>query len=230
MTLPYEHLFFDLDNTLWDFGTNCAVTLTHLHEKHALDPERIPLPDFIKKYRQVNDELWLGFHHGTATKEDIRSQRFTRTFQHFGVSKIPSGIDEEFLEICPAQGHVYPDTHTVLDYLQAKGYKMHIITNGFKETQHVKISTSGLKPYFIEVIETEDCGFKKPDLRIFEYSFNKAKAEAARSLMIGDDYEADVLGAKNAGMNQVFVNHHNIVPSVRPTHEIKLLKELLTIL
>jgi putative hydrolase of the HAD superfamily len=229
--MKYQHLFFDLDNTLWDFGKNCAVTLTHLHEKYNMDQERIPLPDFIKKYREVNDELWHGFHIGKITKEDIRSQRFARTFDHFGTHEYKAlGLDEEFLQICPAQGHLYPDTLNVLEYLVNKGYKLHIITNGFKETQHIKISTSGLKPYFIEVVETEDCGYKKPDIRIFEYAFGRSGAKAIESMMIGDDYEADVLGAKNAGMDQVFVNLNGIVTNEKPTHEIINLIELKGIL
>ncbi|MCU0430209.1 MAG: YjjG family noncanonical pyrimidine nucleotidase [Cytophagaceae bacterium] len=227
MPRTYQHLFFDLDNTLWDFGTNCALTLTMLHEKHQLDPQRIPLDAFIKKYREVNDTLWHGFHKGTVTKEEIRSQRFTLTFHHFKEHTIPAGIDEEFLQICPAQGHVYPGTHEVLDYLQNKGYVLHIITNGFKETQHIKISTSGLQKYFAEVIETEDCGFKKPDLRIFEYAFKKSGASPSESLMIGDDYEADIVGGMNAGMDQVFLNHHRISAPAAPSYEIFSIKELL---
>lgn len=229
--MKYQHLFFDLDNTLWDFGKNCAVTLTQLHDKYQLDHKRLPVGEFIAKYREVNNELWYQFHIGEATKEDIRSKRFALTFDHFGTHEYKElGLDDEFLTICPAQGHLYPNTLDILDYLVKKGYKLHIITNGFKETQHIKISTSGLKPYFIEVIEMEDCGYKKPDIRIFEYAFKRSGAKAAESMMIGDDYEADVLGAKNAGMDQIFVNLNGILTPEKPTHEILNLIELKEIL
>lgn len=77
---------------------------------------------------------------------------------------------------------------------------MHIITNGFEEVQKLKLEKSGIAKYFNQVITSESVGVKKPNIKVFEYALSKAKAQANNSLMIGDSYEADVMGSLKAGM------------------------------
>ncbi|HSZ24824.1 MAG TPA: YjjG family noncanonical pyrimidine nucleotidase [Cytophagaceae bacterium] len=228
----YKHIFFDLDHTLWDFNTNCRLTLNELYKKHNF--HRLGFSDeiFYTEYKKINDQMWQDYHKGFATKEDIRTKRFHNTFSILGCDpeKIPADLENEFLKICPTKGQVFPFTHEMLDYLTNKGYFLHIITNGFKETQHIKLSTSDLSDYFTHVIESEVCGFMKPDKRIFEYALNLSNATVKESIMIGDDFHADILGAKNMGLDQIFVNRTNFIHTEFITHEIDCLSKLKGIL
>ncbi len=227
----YEHIFFDLDHTLWDFSANCAETLTDLYERHKLHTLDIPLPEFITNYRQINDSMWDNLHRGKVTIEEIRNLRFAQTFQMFGIDAIhvPAGLDEQFISLCPTKSNVFPHTHTILDYLSEK-YVMHILTNGFRETQRTKLKSAGLDHYFEHVIHADESGYMKPDKRMFDYALKTTSTEIHQCIMIGDDLYADVLGAKNVGMDHVFVNRVDKKHEEILTYEIDCLSKLKTFL
>ena len=107
---------------------------------------------------------------------------------------------------------------------------MHLITNGFESVQFKKIQNSGLQDYFIEVITSEASNSLKPHKDIFEYALKNAKASVAESIMIGDNESADIQGGINMGMDTVFVNHIQAIPTIPATYTITHLKELETIL
>ena len=109
---------------------------------------------------------------------------------------------------------------------------MHLITNGFEETQHSKLINSGLQKYFHAVITSEGSQSLKPHKEIFDFALNKTGASVKESIMIGDSLEIDIAGAMNAGMDQIFVNHTALVPEVNihPTFTVTSLKELENIL
>ncbi|HTE08847.1 MAG TPA: HAD-IA family hydrolase, partial [Flavitalea sp.] len=125
--------------------------------------------------------------------------------------------------------HLFPDTISTLDYLNRKGYQLHLITNGFELTQQSKLKRSGIDKFFIEVITSESSNSIKPQKEIFDYALMKAKALPGNSIMIGDSVEVDIAGAKNAGIDQVFMNHTNIVCAIVPTYMVRSMKELQTI-
>ncbi len=224
----YTHIFFDLDHTLWDFNTNCRLTLDELYYKYDFSKLNFSNDQFYTVYKKINDQLWDGYHRGTVTKEEIRSNRFEYTFAQLGheKAKIPSSLEKEFLALCPTKAQLFPFTLEALEDLRNKGYTLHIITNGFKETQQLKLSTSGLTPYFTQVIESDVCGFMKPDKKIFDFALTISAASAHESIMIGDDLHADILGARNAGLDQLFINRHKQLHTEMITHEIECLSEL----
>ena len=114
----------------------------------------------------------------------------------------------------------------MLEYLRGKDYALHLITNGFETIQHSKLKHSGLTGFFEEVITSEGSNSLKPHKQIFEYALRKTGATQKESIMLGDDIEADIVGAKNAGIDQVYINHKHIPPPVQPTYTVYSLKEL----
>ncbi len=227
-----KHIFFDLDHTLWDFDKNCFETLSELYELHQMHLfNSFTCNDLFEAYTEINELLWKDYNAGIITKEIIRDKRFILTFNKLGLSEkfIPEKINEQFLAICPAKGNVFPFAFEVLDYLKNK-YHLHIITNGFKETLHIKLETSGLSKYFPIVINSEICGFKKPDVKIFDYAFKLTSATNSDSIMIGDDWDADITGAMNAGMPYIWFNPKQKPNSLIPENEITCLSELYKVL
>lgn len=230
--MKYRHLFFDLDHTLWDFETNADETLRHLFELHELGRHGIAVEKFIQEYSDINHGLWRLYQGGKITQQQLRSVRFPRTFVQLGLREedAPAGISEQFTDILPRKKAVFPHTYEVLDYLRDKGYRLHLITNGFRDIQYIKLDASRLTEYFEEIVTSECCGHLKPDTRIFEHALERTGATAPESLMIGDNLECDVLGAYNAGLDQVYFNpakhrHFNQI-----TYEISCLSELKEIL
>jgi putative hydrolase of the HAD superfamily len=227
----YEHIFFDLDHTLWDFSANCAETLSDLYKQHHLHSYNIPLEDFITTYRKINDSMWDDLHKGKVTIAEVRNLRFKYTFKLFGLdeSLVPKDIDEQFISLCPTKSNVFPHTHEILDYLSEK-YILHILTNGFRETQRTKLKSAGIEQYFEHVIHSDESGYMKPDKRMFDYALHTTGTQLNQCLMIGDDLYADILGAKNAGIDHVFVNRHAKSHEESLTYEISCLSTLKTFL
>jgi putative hydrolase of the HAD superfamily len=226
----YKHLFFDLDGTLWDIHGNAKMTLQQMFVQFEL--QHVSFEDFHAIYLHHNERVWAMYRQGTMTKEELRTARFSRSFDEMGVSYTAEWMEQfaqAFVDQCPRQPHVIPGAIELLRYLQGR-YSMHIITNGFKEIQGIKMEGSGLAPFFMHNINSEDVGVRKPHPQIFEYALQLTGAVKEESLMIGDDWEADILGARNFGMDQVFLQFNTQRHNVKPTFTIQHLLELKNIL
>ncbi|MEP7169611.1 MAG: HAD-IA family hydrolase [Bacteroidota bacterium] len=109
-------------------------------------------------------------------------------------------------------------------------YELHLITNGFEQVQFAKLTASGLTGYFKEIIISENTGYKKPDKEIFLHALQVSSAKKNESIMIGDDLEADIKGAINAGLDVIYFNPNHTVHSEEVSFEISSLSELKNIL
>jgi putative hydrolase of the HAD superfamily len=228
----YKHIFFDLDHTLWDFETNSKKALTQIFEENQLTEKGVPsFEKFHEKYVPINDRYWARYHNGIVTKEQVRHGRFFDTLREFKISdsELAEKMAESYVTISPRMNALFPDAVDVLKYLQEK-YKLHLITNGFAEVQWIKIEHSGLKPFFEHIIISEEVGTQKPNKEIFEIAMDRAATHAEECIMIGDNYSTDIVGAKNAGMDQVFFNPNKNRKREPVTYEITTLIELKSIL
>jgi putative hydrolase of the HAD superfamily len=227
--MQYKHLFFDLDHTLWDFEANSRQTLEEMYDNLRLQERGVhSFDDFFGRYIVHNDKLWERYRNGYIKVDELRWKRMWLTLLDFKIGDEPLArkMDVLFLEALPTRKILFPYAIEILDYLTQKGYQLHLITNGFEKTQLSKIENAGLSRYFGEVITSEGANSLKPHKEIFEYAFRKTGAEPAESIMLGDSIEADIQGAMNAGIDQVYVNHLGIEPEIRPTYTIYSLKEL----
>ena len=204
-----KHIFFDLDHTLWNFEKNSTLTFKFLLDKYNIT---IDLQKFLKVYMPINFSLWNLYRDDKITKEYLRHNRLKSTFEKLNI-KIDSGlidkISNDYVKHLPDNNFLLPNAISVLDYLFQK-YKLHIITNGFTEVQNTKISNSNLSKYFTCIIDSETVGVKKPHSKIFNYAYNISKAAYKNEcLMIGDNYQADVMGALNNGFKAIHLNSNN---------------------
>ena len=231
--MAYKDLFFDLDHTLWDFETNSKETIQELYTTHRLaELGIVDFDGFYATYSAHNHRLWDRYTKGFIKQEELRWKRVYLSLLDFKVANeaLAKEMSQAYLEILPNKKHLFPYTIEILDYLKQKDYKMHLITNGFESVQFKKIQNSGLQDYFIEVITSEASNSLKPHKDIFEYALKNAKASVAESIMIGDNESADIQGGINVGMDTIFVNHIQAIPTIPATYTITHLKELETIL
>lgn len=135
-------------------------------------------------------------------------------------------MSNRFLQMLPTRSALFPYAIEILDYLTQKNYQLHLITNGFEEVQHQKINNAQINHYFDKVITSEGSNSLKPNKEIFDFALNATKAHRAESIMLGDDLEADIQGAANYGLDQVFVNHTQLHTEFDPTFTVHSLKEL----
>jgi putative hydrolase of the HAD superfamily len=224
----YQHIFFDLDRTLWDFDTNSRHALTDIYHEFQLQGMGIESPEiFVEVYQAINEALWARYRKGQLNKRLLRSRRFFDTLVHFGIEDEYLGekLGEAYIDISPYKTAVSPNCMEVLDYLAGK-YQMHILTNGFEEVQHIKLKHSGLRRYFTKVITSERAGARKPDPTVFSFAFALTKGSNGDSIMIGDDLNTDILGARNVMMDHVYYNPNQLSHGEELFHEITDLMEL----
>lgn len=227
--MKYKHLFFDLDHTLWDFEANSRLTLTELYSKLNLREKGVDDFDrFHRKYLVHNEKLWARYRKGYIKTDELRWKRMWLTLLDFkiGDEKLAREMGQIFLELLPTRKILFPYTIEILDYLKGRRYSLHLITNGFEQTQHSKLKHAGLEGYFGKVITSEGSNTLKPNKEIFDYALQQTNAQVEESIMLGDDLEVDIAGARNAGLDQVFINHLGKIPEVKPTFMVHHLKEL----
>jgi putative hydrolase of the HAD superfamily len=229
---PYTHLFFDLDRTLWDFEANARVTLSDLYHEFELYSHFKSFDEFCKTFQTHNERLWAEYRHGRVAKETLRKLRFTLTLKSAKVKNdaLASTLDMRYIADSPTKTTLIPNAIELMEYLKQRGYRMLIITNGFNEVQWIKIRACGLEQYFDQMLTSENVGHQKPDVRIFEKALAEAGCKPGKALMVGDDFEVDIAGARNAGIDQVFFNPNGLDRSFKPTYEIRDLMELKAVL
>jgi len=227
--MPYKDLFFDLDHTIWDFELNSKETLWDLHLKYELEAKGINnFDEFYSIYSVHNHKLWDRYTKGFIKQEELRWKRIYLSLLDYKIADeaLSKEMSVDYLTILPDKKNLFPYTIEILEYLKNKDYTMHLITNGFESVQFKKIKNSNLADYFTEVITSEASNSLKPNKEIFEYALKVSNANVETSIMIGDNEDADIQGAINAGMDSIFVNHLQIQPTVPATHTITHLKEL----
>lgn len=236
----YKHLFFDLDNTLWDFSRNSQQALLQTFRFFGLNEAAFSL--FYKSYVRNNDQLWEAYRNGQISKEQLSAQRFALTFTEIGIHDVDDvQFNKIYLEFMPQQTHLCPGALEVVEKLSLH-HKLHIITNGFSEVQYKKLENSGLSKYFSGIFISEEIKAPKPSVEIFVYALKNSNARKDESLMIGDSWEVDIVGAMQVGIDQVyyapesetedFTDKEKAVSanSSTRTYRIKELTELLTII
>lgn len=227
--MKIQHIFFDLDNTLWDHRKNAYLTIKNLFEKEEITLKyNIDFEEFHAAYHIINERLWEQIRDGEIDKEYLRKHRFYDTFRRFGIDNLELSMyfEEHFLDKILNYNHLVESAEVVLEYLKAKNYTLHIISNGFQEVTERKCILSGIDHYFQTITSADSVGIRKPNREIFEYSLGLAKAEKEESILIGDDWIADVVGAQNFGIDVIFFDVLNENPQ---QDDLKVIKHLLQI-
>lgn len=228
----YQHIFFDLDHTLWDFERCSSETLEELYESHRISKlGDITASQFVETFRQINRNLWTLYSAGQISQQALRKNRFNLILNALGVEneKVAAELAEDYLRLCPLKPHLLPYAREVLEYLKEK-YHLHIITNGFADIQVVKLNSASITSYFKQVITSEKAGCQKPNRKIFEYALKQTNARPIECIMIGDSLDSDIQGAINAEIDHVYFNYEKITHQATPTYEIKCLSELMKLL
>ena len=228
----YHHVIFDLDHTLWDFKKNSEETLSELYDSFELaNIGSFTTQQFCTAFERVNLQLWQLYNEGKCDQQRLRSERFRMIFAHLGLAdhQVPVDIADRYLQLCPTKSHVFPHTVATLDYLRHR-YRLHVLTNGFAEVQTIKLASAQLSDYFDEAIFSDTAGLRKPHRLMFDYTLDRIQARAHECIMVGDNLDTDVRGAREAGIDQVYFNPAQQSHQEATTYEITCLSELRHIL
>jgi len=227
--MKIQHIFFDLDNTLWDHRRNAYLTIKALFTKEEIALKyNIDFEEFHSVYHEINEKLWEQIRDGEIDKSYLRKHRFYDTFNHFGIDNLELSMyfEEHFLDKILNFNHLVEGAEIILEYLKSKNYTLHIISNGFQEVTERKCILSGIDHYFQTITSADSVGVRKPNPAIFEHSLHLANASKKESILIGDDWIADVIGAQNFGMDVIFFN---VLREKRHDDSLKAIESLLQI-
>lgn len=229
--MEIRHLFFDLDHTLWDFEKNSKICIRQIYEYHrAIFPKEIGFDAFFQKFSTINSAMWNQLDLSLITHEYLRAFRFQKVLQALDIK-----IDERFslelnqmlLDLLPHQHHLMDDAFDTLEALAKRGYKMHIISNGYQDIQIKKMKSGGIHHFFDHIITNDIACARKPEKAIFDFALQMANARLDHSIMIGDNLIADIEGAKNAGLRTIYFNPENDGNDSENISELKYLLEIL---
>lgn len=228
----YRNLFIDLDDTIYDFS---AASRESFHETYdQLHYERYfdSFEQYMQIYEPYNLELWRIYGEGKITKAELNRRRYLHPLETVGVNdpQLAKTFCHEALGRIPTKNKLVDGAMELLEYLRPK-YRMHILSNGFKELQSHKMRTSGILHYFDSLILSEDIGINKPRRELFEYALEKSGSQVSDSIMIGDMFDTDIAGAAGVGMEQIYYNPkekkgHPFTPTYEVNHLLQI-KEIL---
>lgn len=222
-----KHIFFDLDHTIWDFEMNSQEALVEIFEVHKLILDGIDYHEFYPKYKVLNEQYWDLYRNDEVTRDELRVGRFRDAFTFFGREFEYEFLDQfakDYLARSPYKTNLFEGSHEILNYLKSK-YELHIITNGFKDAQYIKLQESKLTDYFKVVVCSDEVGVKKPNPKMFQFALNSAGALPQESVMIGDCPEADVKGALAIGMQAIWFNP----TALKNNHNLKMVSNLMAL-
>ena len=229
----YQHIFFDLDNTLWDFDRSSILAFDKIYDIFKLIDYGIPSAShFHHTYFEHNNRLWELYRQGKIDKEFLKIERFRLPLKDYGIvdEKLATDLGESYPDSAARRVALVPNTLEVLSYLKEKKYNIHLITNGFLEVQSIKMEASGLDKMIDKSFVSEVVGFKKPDHRIFYYAMENVGASLEECIMIGDDLSVDIIPAKEIGMTHIYFNRKKISHNEKLDYEIYNLIEICDII
>lgn len=201
-------VFVDLDDTIWDFTANSKVAMRKVYDAYGLQAQ-CPYERFIACYLQRNAELWTLYHHGRISKDFLVTERFRTVFEECGIRfenpGLPAMFNHDYLEIIVLCDKVVDGAYDLLAHLRERG-PVYVLSNGFENLQARKLKSGKLDRYIDRLILSDDIGVTKPDRRIFDYALQQVGGVAVTTVMIGDNYDADILGASQAGWRTIYFN------------------------
>lgn len=231
--MKYNTILIDLDDTLIDTIGNTETTIREIYNDYNLNEHFSSFDEFfVNHYRPNNIRLWKAYEKQEITKQELMNERFVGVFR--GVADIAiehlEVMNQDFLGRIVLKSSLIDGAIDLLDYLKSK-YRLCVLSNGFTEMQYVKIKSAGLDGYFDEIVLSDVVGINKPQAGIFDYALRKLNASKSEVIMLGDNYSSDIVGARNANIEQIWYNPKKQDPAdFDPTYTIEHLSEVKTIL
>ncbi|MFX3635723.1 MAG: YjjG family noncanonical pyrimidine nucleotidase [Candidatus Pristimantibacillus sp.] len=227
--MKYEIILFDVDDTLFDFPKAEAHALSSSFEEFGIQDKDAA---FVTHYHTINKQLWNEYEQGLITPGELKVERFNRFISSNNLGLNAVDFSNRFLNYLGEGAFLLDGAAELCNHLCGQ-CRLAVITNGFREVQLSRIQKAGIADCFEHIIVSEETGYQKPHIGIFDYAFQKLNiSDHSKVLIVGDSLTSDIQGGINYGIDTCWYNplgKHNTT-AIKPTYEIKQLSELLTII
>ena len=212
----YEWYLFDFDNTIIDSNYTFEKALEEVFKIFS-----VPFSEnTFKVYHNINSFYWQEYEKGNISSKKLRDGRFKDFLQEINVQKDADKMSLEYLNLLVKYSIEIKDSFALLDKL-VKTSKLALITNGISDVQHKRIEKLNLSKYFQHVFISDEMGVSKPAEKFFEIVHKKIKfPQKENVLVLGDNPNADILGANNFGFHSLFFNFNNYTGKVDSHYKI----------
>ena len=209
--MEYRSIFIDLDDTLWAFTENARDTFEEMYHQYRFERYFQSFDHFMELYVPKNLELWDLYGRHEISKDELNARRFSYPLLQVGVDDpaLVKAYSDGFFAAIPYKRKLMPHAMEALEYLSGK-YRLYILSNGFRELQEQKMRSAGILHYFRKIVLSEDIGAHKPFPAIFNFAMSATQSEFRTSLMIGDNWKNDIVGAREVitvrMLNRLYLN------------------------
>jgi len=195
-----KFIFFDLDNTLLNHDSAETAAQNDLYESTP-ELQEVSLDEWLSTYKTINHNLWLKYQEGKIDRHHLQFSRFHDAMDELGIStKRSKEVGRTYMQCYRNHWSWVDGAQEALEEVAEK-YPVGIVTNGFLETQQMKIQKMGLDQYTNLFVITEEIGVMKPHQKVFDVATERAGVDRKSILYVGDSYSSDIIGGRNAGWN-----------------------------
>ena len=195
---------------LFDLGNTLVYSCPEETFKEILEAHGIVKPvDVVKEAMSRGNREFDIEKHIHLSAHEFYTQWNTIELKHIGITdceiarKLAEDIDSQWFDY--AQIHAYPDVKETLKKLKQKGLKLGIITGGFEEDVERILPKVGLEAFFDVYVGANTVGKRKPHPQAFEHALKLLRTQPTEAIFIGDQLEADYLGAQSVGIKALLI-------------------------
>ena len=207
--MPFAGMLVDLDDTILAFDTVAEPAWAQVCAKHAAalgcDPTALHAT-----IREAARRFWNDPDRHRRGRLDLllaRREIVGAALHGWGMAAgAADGIAEDYTVVRDALVHPLPGALAALDHWRQIGVRLALVTNGAAASQRQKIDRFDLAQYFDIILVEGECGFGKPDRRIFERAQHGLALDVGQVCMVGDSLEFDIVGANGCGLYSIWID------------------------
>ncbi|MCP4601320.1 MAG: noncanonical pyrimidine nucleotidase, YjjG family [Proteobacteria bacterium] len=224
----YKWLLFDADGTLFDYDNAEAWALRATFGEHGIGYR----DSYQPIYRKINDIMFKDFELGRISSMRLITKRFEMMFSQLNIEQSVEEFSEHYLTNLSKGKDLLPYALETVCRLHPN-HEMLLITNGIGNVQRPRFENSTLRPYFSDIVISDEVGVAKPGIEIFKAAFKKMGDPRKEDvLIIGDSLTSDMKGGVNFGIDRCWFNPEgkSNPNGVAITYEISDLRQLVDVL
>jgi HAD superfamily hydrolase (TIGR01549 family) len=211
-------VLFDMDDTLFDhtYSLRTGVAATWSGDR---DLRVRSLRSVIREYERLLDDIHPEVLKGLKTHAEARAERFRRLFEWAGSPRSPDelrALAAEYRAAYQASRRAVDGALPLLRALKGR-VAIGIVSNNHTEEQREKAKAVGIESYLDFLLTSEEAGAEKPHPTIFRTALHRAGVSPEETVMVGDNWSADIVGARGVGIRAVWLNRRRLPRPDRPS-------------